>query len=464
MPKRPDNSIPHTPSRGSHDASEQSGAEFERLVLPSDIRDDLIAHALGEFPNEACGLIAFEGDAPVRLTRGTNVLASPTRYRMDDAEVVAAIEEMDRRGWWLGAIYHSHPSSAAVPSDTDLAEANWPGALMMIVSLASDEPELRAYRVNEARTSYVEVAIEVQDVAAETPRPVGRRVAELARGLVRRLLPEPARFGPSPVASGAEAIDSGVPADRAIIGVLGGMGPAATGDLFLKIIAETPAETDQDHIPVIIYSDPRVPDRTEALLHGGADPVPWLIHGAKQLERMGVSFIVIPCNTAHAFLDRVVPEIDTPIVSILDTAAEAIRANHPTASRVGLLATDGTIATGIYQEALRRHGLDVIVPDEELQEHCVMPAIRAVKANSRHESVRARLVEAAEYLEKRGAHVVLAACTEIPVMLSDDDIAIPLVDATAELARGAVREALDRDARHATTPSLVSGGTWLRRR
>lgn len=90
-----------------------------------------------------------------------------------------------------------------------------------------------------------------------------------------------------------------------------------------------------------------------------------------------------------------------------------------------------------------------------------MPAIRAVKANSRHESVRARLVEAAENLEQRGAHVVLAACTEIPVMLSATDLNIPLVDATAELAKGAVREALDRDARNAETPSLVSGGAWF---
>jgi aspartate racemase len=172
---------------------------------------------------------------------------------------------------------------------------------------------------------------------------------------------------------------------------------------------------------------------------------------------MGATFLVIPCNTAHAFLDRLTPHIGVPIVSILDTAADAIADNYPSARRVGLLATTGTISSGIYQDALRRRGLDVIVPDDDLQEHCVMPAIRAVKANSRHESVRSRFVEAADNLDKRGAHVILAACTEIPVMLSASDIGIPLVDATAELAKGAVREALDRDARRATTPSLISG-------
>jgi aspartate racemase len=98
---------------------------------------------------------------------------------------------------------------------------------------------------------------------------------------------------------------------------------------------------------------------------------------------------------------------------------------------------------------LRRRGLEAIVPDDERQEHCVMPAIRAVKANNRHESVTSRLVEAAESLEQRGAHLILAACTEIPLALGADDLHVPLVDATAELAKAAVREALDRDVRNA---------------
>ena len=93
-----------------------------------------------------------------------------------------------------------------------------------------------------------------------------------------------------------------------------------------------------------------------------------------------------------------------------------------------------------------------------------MPAIRAVKANRRHESVRTRLVEAADYLEHRGAHVILAACTEIPVVMSAADIRLPLVDATEELARRAVREALERDARSATPPPLVAGGRFPLRR
>ncbi|CAN5704690.1 hypothetical protein BH23CHL2_BH23CHL2_13000 [soil metagenome] len=429
-----------------------------RISLPAEIRDEIIAHARRELPNEACGLVAFAEDRPVKVFPGTNVLGSPTRYRMADAEVIRAIEEIDGQSWRLGAIYHSHPSSPATPSETDLDEANWPNTMMLIVSLAASEPELRAYRVTEDRQQFSEVDIEILQPSGEADQTAS--ILDRVRSFVSGLVPASARIDPNPVASGAEALDDEKMTPRAVIGILGGMGPAATGDLFLKIVAETPADTDQEHIPVVIYSDPRVPDRSEALLHDGEDPTPWLIRGARQVEKLGASFIVIPCNTAHAFLDRIEPAIDVPVLSILEAAAAAIAGNYPTARRVGLLATTGTVQSGIYQEALKRHGIDTVVPNDELMEHCVMPAIRAVKANNRHESVKTRLIETADYLEQRGAHVILAACTEIPVVLSADDIRLPLVDATEELARAAVREALDIDLRTTKSPPLVAGGRF----
>ena len=453
---RPDSIVNQIDSDRPNAAQVAATTASERLPLPAGIRAAIIANALEDLPNETCGMLAFDGDRPVKLYRGTNVLNSPTRYRMADAEVIRAMEEIDRRKWRLGAIYHSHPSSPALPSNADLDEANWPGALMLIVSLAGEEPELRAYRIDTDRREIQEIEIDV--LAPEVEPDTRTSLLASVRRWVGRLAPAPASNELNPVASGAEDLDVENPTERAVIGILGGMGPAATGDLFLKIVAETPADVDQDHIPVVIYSDPRVPDRTDALLHDGADPVPWLVRGARRLEKMGASFIIVPCNTAHAFLDRVEPRIDTPILSMLDTAAEAIAGGYPGVRRVGLLATTGTIRSGIYQEALKRRGIEVVVPDDELLEHCVMPAIRAVKANNHHESVRSRLVEAADYLEQRGAHAVLAACTEIPVVLSDGDISLPLIDATAELARAAVREALERDVRSAAPPLIISGG------
>lgn len=434
-------SKPNVPPAGaSHDASAP-------LRIPLRLFDELIDHLDAMRPNEGCGLIAFEDDIPVQVYPGTNVLHSPTRYRMDDAEVLEAVADMDARGWWLGAIFHSHPTSPPVPSSTDLQEANWPDALMLIVSFQHDEPEARAYAVNGQ--SYAEVAIEVVPDRLGWLAPL-RRWSSAYAGHWPVAPPawQPAVAGYS--ASDTELeddplIDAFEPYRRAVVGILGGMGPLATADLYRKIIELTPADRDQDHIPVVIYADPRVPDRTEALLHGGGDPVPWLVRGARALDALGADFIVVPCNTAHAFLDAVQPRVEPPILSMIDAAADEIRSAWPDAEVVGLLATSGTISAELYQRALLERGIDVIVPDDDVQERCVMAAIRAVKAGRPVAEATALLVEASEHLADRGADVLLAACTEIPVALQQGDVETPLLDATLALARAAVETALHLD-------------------
>lgn len=224
------------------------------------------------------------------------------------------------------------------------------------------------------------------------------------------------------------------------IGVLGGMGPLATVDLYRKIIEHTPARVDQDHLPVLIDADPSVPDRTQALLHGGEDPVPWLVRGARRLADAGASFIVIPCNTAHAFLDRVRSTCTVPIIDMIgETAREAAR-NVPEGARVGILATSGTIAAGLYQSALREHGLVPIVPDEP-EQALVMETITRVKSGDVTESAAIPAIDAARKLETGGAHALLAACTELPVVLRADQFSVPLIDPTDVLARAAIRVA-----------------------
>jgi aspartate racemase len=416
----------------------------------------MLAHARSERPNEACGLIAFQYDRAVKLFPGTNVLASPTRYRMADREVLAAVDEIDRKSWWLGAIYHSHPTSPAVPSSTDLREANWPDALMIIVSLQHDQPDVRAYRTT--RQSFTEVPIVITP-----PQPGGGLVA-LARRAWAGLTSRPAA---APVSAAVPAATTGgagrmapvqpapeprawEPERRATIGILGGMGPLATVDLYGKIVSLTPAGRDQEHIPVVVYADPRVPDRTAALLDGGEDPVPWLVYGAQRLAALDPDFIVIPCNTAHAFLGRVQPQVDKPILSMIDAAADAIATGYPEVRLVGLLATSGTISTEMYQRALARRGIDTITPDEETQQRCVMTAIHNVKAGDTRPATTSMLVEASNQLAQRGAGALLAACTEIPVVLQQRNVRLPLVDATEALARLAVMTAqqLDQERTH----------------
>ncbi|HUG15532.1 MAG TPA: amino acid racemase [Thermomicrobiales bacterium] len=428
----------------------------------------IVEHLQATLDEEGCGLIAFDDDLPVKVYPGTNVLRSDNRYRMDDLEVLRAVDEMDRNGWWLGAIYHSHPRSAPVPSTTDIREANWPHALMIIVSLLHGAADMRAYRV--ADDGYEDIGVEVyaerlpwlsslrrrgRTVAtlgeqqpgshATAWRPVGARQPTIAmRGSESSDRARDRDALAAPAAHDFFDLDDD-PDRRAVIGILGGMGPLATADLYRKIIEITPAARDQDHIPVLIYADPRVPDRSAALLQGGEDPTPWLVAGARALSDMGADFIVIPCNTAHAFLDAVRPAVDRPILSMIDAAADEAQALHGQAGVVGLLATSGTIASEMYQRAFRHRGLDAIVPEADTQRRCVSAAIDEIKAGRNTSAATALLVEACERLAQRGAGVILAACTEIPIALQQRHVKTPLIDATAALARTAVATALHLD-------------------
>lgn len=413
----------------------------------------IIEHVERERPIEACGLIAFDDDRPVTVYPGTNVLNSPTRYRMKDFEVLRAVDDMDSQGWWLGAIYHSHPSSPATPSATDLREASWPDALMIIVSLLHNTPELRAWRVNGQ--DYEEVTIEVRQPRLPWLSSVRKRGASRVFNPSGRRVPARSGWQPSTVmaTSGSEPAAQALSPVReredmddvertAVIGILGGMGPLATADLYRKIIETSPAQRDQEHFPVVIWADPRVPDRTAALLNSGEDPTPWLVRGGRKLAEMGADFIVIPCNTAHAFLPNVRPAVERPFLSMIDAAADEIRSTHPQARTVGLLATTGTISANLYQEALRQRGLDVIIPDDDVQERCVMAAIGDVKSGRGGSAATTLLVEASEHLTGRGAQVLLEACTEIPIALHQRHVATPILDATAALARIAVATAI----------------------
>jgi len=228
---------------------------------------------------------------------------------------------------------------------------------------------------------------------------------------------------------------------RPIVGILGGMGPAATADLYMKIIAATPAARDQDHLHVVIWADPTVPDRSSALLHGDADPTPWLLRGATQLVAMGAAFIAVPCNTAHAFFPSIEREITVPLMHMMDETASAVELTHPSIERVGLLATTGTIASGLYQEWFAKHHIEVIVPNDDLQERAVMGAIHRVKAGKIGRDTTDMLSEAAVSLVEHGAEVLIAGCTELPLIFRDGNASVSVIDPTRVLAEAIVRRA-----------------------
>ncbi len=229
-----------------------------------------------------------------------------------------------------------------------------------------------------------------------------------------------------------------------VIGVLGGMGPEATLAFYSWILQLTPAERDQEHLRVLIDSNPKIPDRTAALLHGGPSPVPALREGIAALRRAGADFVVIPCVSAHAFLDELLPAAELPIVSLLDVTAAAVRTRDPELRRLGLLATTGTIRAGALQRRLAREGLEILVPSAEDQQ-IVMRTIYGVKAVAAHPDHRRELREAARAVAGRliaaGAEGVIAGCTEIPLVLGPGDLPVPFFDTLRLLAAAAVSAA-----------------------
>ncbi len=228
---------------------------------------------------------------------------------------------------------------------------------------------------------------------------------------------------------------------RKTIGVLGGMGPEATRDFYDRIIRRTPAARDQDHLKVIILSDPQIPDRTAAIVAGGEDPVPAMLAGLRTLAAAGADFIVIPCISAHYFLDRLRATSPLPILSAFDAVADAILATA--VRRVGMLATDGTIRGGRFECALAARGIAVVAPDPAAQRE-VMSAIYAIKSDPqgrRRDACRARLQAAAARLVERGAEGIVAGCTEVPLALGPSDRAVPFFDSLDILAAAAVAAA-----------------------
>jgi aspartate racemase len=224
-----------------------------------------------------------------------------------------------------------------------------------------------------------------------------------------------------------------------VIGILGGMGPAATADLLAKIAARTPVRRDQDHLRVVVWSNPKIPDRTLALQNRGPSPLPALIDGVARLQAMNVDMIAIACNTAHAFLDEL--QASDTTARFFNMISEAVRRTsqrYPEAERVGVLSTAGTRLAGLYAAECARLGLTAIELDDPHQARLVDTAIEGVKAARGFEQPASQIRQAVESLSDLGAEVVIAGCTEIPLVSYEASKVLPIVDATECLAEAIV--------------------------
>jgi aspartate racemase len=231
--------------------------------------------------------------------------------------------------------------------------------------------------------------------------------------------------------------DTGRVVER-VLGVLGGMGPLASAQFMLRLTLLTPALRDQDQIPAVLWSDPRIPDRTAARLAGGEDPLPAMLRGLRGLEAAGCGAIAIPCNTAHGWFVGLQAATGLPILHIVDAAAAELRRLGITGGRVGVMGTAGTLAMGLYQDRLGALGYDCLLPEPAEMDALVTPAIALVKANRLDEAYPGAAA-AAERLIARGATAVVLGCTELPLAVAAGPaLPFPVADTIDGLARAAI--------------------------
>lgn len=225
-----------------------------------------------------------------------------------------------------------------------------------------------------------------------------------------------------------------------IVGVLGGMGPQAAAHFLRRLAELTPASVEQDHVPVAMVSDPRVPDRVGAVLSGTESPVPAMLAGVRRLEAAGAGCIAIACNTAYCFVEELQAESALPFLHIVDACARDLADADIHDGTVAILGTAGTLASGLYQKRLAAKGYDTMIPTDDEMDRLVKPAIALVKQNRPAEG-QAPLLEAIALLRDRGARAAALACTEIPVAMAAQPAApaLPPIDSIDALARACLR-------------------------
>ena len=219
------------------------------------------------------------------------------------------------------------------------------------------------------------------------------------------------------------------------IGIMGGMGPMATVDLMQKVIVATKAIKDQEHIHTVVDNNTNIPDRSECIFSKGPSPVPEMVKSAERLTAMGADVIIIGCNTAHYFLPEVQKQVKTPFINMIEETAKFCAEEGY--RMLGLLASAGTCASGIYKTAFENLGMTLIHPDEAEQEIIHAMIYDGVKAtNYNYDATPAQNV--LRDMEQRGVEAFILGCTEVPVAVQMYKLQGCFVDATEVLAEKAV--------------------------
>ncbi len=221
------------------------------------------------------------------------------------------------------------------------------------------------------------------------------------------------------------------------LGILGGVGPLASVRFSEMMINMTDAKTDQEHIPLLMFNDNTIPDRTSFILgRSSIDPVPKMINGIKKLVDFGSDYIVITCNTAHYFYNQLQASASVPVVNMIEEAVTASILKKQGVKKIGVLATDGTIESGVYRKVIEERGLTCVVPSKKSQSIVMDIIYNQVKAG---EDVDVHsFLKIIDELRHDGCDVIILGCTELSVINSDNNLTLhsgDIVDAMEALAQ-----------------------------
>ena len=222
------------------------------------------------------------------------------------------------------------------------------------------------------------------------------------------------------------------------LGIIGGMGPMATADLFYKIIAHTDAATDAGHIRILIDNNPKIPDRTQAVLSGSDAPLPYIVNMAVRLVEMGADLLLLPCNTSHTYYWRLCDAVSAPVINMIEETAAQTAAMG--IKRVGLLATKGTLHGRLYEKALGVYGIEVVLPSTRGQAEVMSLIYDGVKAGAETFDT-AVICEELRLMTQQGAETFILGCTELPVAFEKYHIPFPYIDPALLLAKAAIIQA-----------------------
>jgi aspartate racemase len=222
-----------------------------------------------------------------------------------------------------------------------------------------------------------------------------------------------------------------------VLGVIGGLGPEATLDFYAKVLKHAHAAKDQDHIHVIIESNPKTPNRNDAIAGRGPSPAPALAEMARALERAGADFVVMACNTAHAFESDIRAALTIPFVSLIDEVVDEVLRAHAGTRRAGVLATQGSRDANIFRLAFAHHGIEILQLSDRSQMR-FMEVLYQIKGGDRSSPIHDAMQQFGEELIAMGADILIAGCTEVPLVLNVGDNTKALIDSTDVLAKRSV--------------------------